>query len=339
MQPGLRHDVRTGVEPRVPRQDHRRAPDGPGEDRRLLRPDQDAPTPGPRDGMEDRQHEHTGVPHRHRHREVHHGQGAAGRVLQRPPHHGLARHDGPHAAAGDVRGGSDHGHRRRCRRGPQGDRRPQRPEGLPTSRGLLADGVHPGQARGGMGPFPDPFRRGPGAARPGGGLQGVPGQAPLRSPGAGRLSTPGSLAEHPPGTGPRLPVLDGHVPLLAIETLTCGRGGEQRDGRAPSGDPAVARRVDESTAVPRPLVLRGRGECPTDAVGPVDPDGQRAATQLALVGQPVDEGVRPGGSGVVEDDRADLVGHAECCSGQRPGCAHVVRPEQSDGGVVARRTV
>ena len=37
VQAGLRHDVRAGAEPRVARQDHRRAPDGAGEDRRLLR--------------------------------------------------------------------------------------------------------------------------------------------------------------------------------------------------------------------------------------------------------------------------------------------------------------
>ena len=37
VQARLRHDVRAGAEPRVARQDHRRAPDGAGEDRRLLR--------------------------------------------------------------------------------------------------------------------------------------------------------------------------------------------------------------------------------------------------------------------------------------------------------------
>ena len=37
VQAGLRHDVRAGPQPRVARQDHRRAPDGAGEDRRLLR--------------------------------------------------------------------------------------------------------------------------------------------------------------------------------------------------------------------------------------------------------------------------------------------------------------
>ena len=37
VQARLRHDVRAGAVPRVARQDHRRAPDGAGEDRRLLR--------------------------------------------------------------------------------------------------------------------------------------------------------------------------------------------------------------------------------------------------------------------------------------------------------------
>ena len=58
VQVGLRHDVRTGVEPRVARQDHRRAPDGAGEDRRLLRRDPDAAAVRARNRVEDRQHEH-----------------------------------------------------------------------------------------------------------------------------------------------------------------------------------------------------------------------------------------------------------------------------------------
>ena len=56
VQAGLRHDVRAGAQPRVARQDHRRAPDGAGEDRRLLRPDPDAAPVRARDGVEDRQH-------------------------------------------------------------------------------------------------------------------------------------------------------------------------------------------------------------------------------------------------------------------------------------------
>ena len=48
-------------------------------------------------------------------------------------------------------GGADDGHRRRRRRGAQGHRRPQRAQGLPAARGLLADRVLPGQARGGVG--------------------------------------------------------------------------------------------------------------------------------------------------------------------------------------------
>ena len=58
VQPGLRHDVRAGAEPRVARQDHRRAPDGAGEDRRVLRDDQDAAPVRARDGVEDRQDLH-----------------------------------------------------------------------------------------------------------------------------------------------------------------------------------------------------------------------------------------------------------------------------------------
>ena len=62
VQAGLRHDVRAGPEPRVARQDHRRAPDGAGEDRRLLRPDPDAAAVRARDGVEDRQHLHARRP-------------------------------------------------------------------------------------------------------------------------------------------------------------------------------------------------------------------------------------------------------------------------------------
>ena len=39
-----------------------------------------------RDGVEDRQHVDAGDPHRHRRREVHDGQGAAGGLVQRPAH-------------------------------------------------------------------------------------------------------------------------------------------------------------------------------------------------------------------------------------------------------------
>ena len=103
VQARLRHDVRAGAQPRVARQDHRRAPDGPGEDRRLLRPDPDAAPVRARDGLEDRQHQHPGVPDRHRGGEVHDGQGAPRRVVQRAAHPRLARHHRPHAAAGHVR--------------------------------------------------------------------------------------------------------------------------------------------------------------------------------------------------------------------------------------------
>ncbi len=48
-------------------------------------------------------------------------------------------------------GRADDGHRRRRRRGAQGHRRPQRAQGLPPARGLLAHRVLPGQARGGVG--------------------------------------------------------------------------------------------------------------------------------------------------------------------------------------------
>ena len=56
----------------------------------------------------------------------------------------------PDAAPGDVRGRADDGSGRRRRRSAQGDRRPQRAQGLPPARGLLADRVHPGQE--GQGP-------------------------------------------------------------------------------------------------------------------------------------------------------------------------------------------
>ena len=63
-------------------------------------------------------------------------------------------------------GAPDDGHRRRRRRGAQGHRRPQRAQGLPPARGLLADRVLPGQARGGPGEVRAPVRGRPRAARP-----------------------------------------------------------------------------------------------------------------------------------------------------------------------------
>ena len=86
---------------------------------------------------------------------------------------GSLGHHRPHADPGDVRGGADHGHRRRRRRGAQGHGGPQRPEGLPAPRGLLADRVHPGQARSGVAEVPAQVRRRSRAARPGRGLQEV----------------------------------------------------------------------------------------------------------------------------------------------------------------------
>ena len=54
---------------------------------------------------------------------------------------------------------ADDGHRRRRRRGAQGHRRPQRAQGLPAARGLLADRVLPGQAREGAGRSSSPRSR------------------------------------------------------------------------------------------------------------------------------------------------------------------------------------
>ena len=194
VQARLRHDVRAGPEPRVARQDHRRAPDGAGEDRRLLRRHPHAAPVRARDGVEDRQHEHAGDPHRHRRGEVHDGQGAARRVVQRAAHPRLARHHQPHAAPGHVRRRADDGHRRRRRRGAQGHRRPQRPQELPPARGLLAHGVLPRQARRGVEEDAAQARRRPRARRVSRELQEVLRQPPAvlevqRSPATGGSSS------------------------------------------------------------------------------------------------------------------------------------------------------
>ena len=55
VQAGLRHDVRAGAQPAVARQGDRRAPDGAGGDRRLVRRDQHAAAAGAVDGVDDRQ--------------------------------------------------------------------------------------------------------------------------------------------------------------------------------------------------------------------------------------------------------------------------------------------
>ena len=61
-QAGVRHHVRAGAQPGVARQGHRRAPDGAGGDRRLLRGDQHAAAAGAVDGLDDRQLEHAARP-------------------------------------------------------------------------------------------------------------------------------------------------------------------------------------------------------------------------------------------------------------------------------------
>src|SRR5207244_591402 len=101
--------------------------------------------------------------------EVHDGQGAARGVVQRAAHPRLARHHQSHAVAGDVRRRADDGHRRRRRRGAQVHRRPQRAQGVPPARGLLAHGVLPGQAREGVGEVraPVPGRSGAASSRRG----------------------------------------------------------------------------------------------------------------------------------------------------------------------------
>ena len=83
--------------------------------------------------------------HRYRRGQVHDGQGVARSVVQRIAHSRLARHHQPHANPGNVRRGAHDGYRRWRRRSPQGNRCPQRSEGLPTARGLLANGIHPSQ--------------------------------------------------------------------------------------------------------------------------------------------------------------------------------------------------
>ena len=76
-------------------------------------------------------------------------------------------------------GRADDGHRRRRRRGAQGHRRPPGAQGVPPARGLLADRVLPGQARGGVGEDAAEARRRPRAARVGRGLQEVLRPPPL----------------------------------------------------------------------------------------------------------------------------------------------------------------
>ena len=84
---------------------------------------------------------------RYRDGQVHNGKGAAGSVVQRPAHPGVARHDRPDPAAGDVRECADDGSCRRRRRGAQGHRCPPRAAGVPAAgASVLADGVHPRQA-------------------------------------------------------------------------------------------------------------------------------------------------------------------------------------------------
>jgi hypothetical protein len=57
------------------------------------------------------------------------------------------------------------GHRRRCRRGAQGDRRAQRAEAVPAARGLLPDAVLPEEARSRVGEVRAALRGRPGAAQ------------------------------------------------------------------------------------------------------------------------------------------------------------------------------
>ena len=132
VQAGLRHDVRAGAQPRVARQDHRRAPDGAGGHRRLLRRDQHAAAARAVDRVDDRQLVHPGGPHPDRGVQVHLRQDAARGVVPGHPHLRLARRHRPHPAPGHVGGRADHERHGRRRRGAQGDRGPQRAEGLPA---------------------------------------------------------------------------------------------------------------------------------------------------------------------------------------------------------------
>ena len=84
---------------------------------------------------------------RDRRREVHDGESLARGVVQRAAHPRVARHHRSHAHPGDVLRRPDDGHRRRRRRGAQGNSRAARIEGLPPTRGRLPDRIPAVQAR------------------------------------------------------------------------------------------------------------------------------------------------------------------------------------------------
>ena len=133
VQARLRHDVRAGAQPRVARQDHRRAPDGAGEDRRLLRR---------RSGCcacscSRRRGRSTTRSTQETRTDIAAVKYTMAKVLREVSFNALhilgslgTTNLTPLQAM--YAGGADDGHRRRRRRGAQGHRRPQRAQGLPA---------------------------------------------------------------------------------------------------------------------------------------------------------------------------------------------------------------
>ena len=112
-------------------------------------------------------------------------------------------------------GAPDDGHRRRRRRGPQGHGRPQRAQGLPAPRGVLAHGVLPRQARRGEGEV-----RG---ALPG--RSGAAGRWPTATPSTSPGGPDPDLRRQPPGGGfviaqrnPTFPAAESGVELMRPAT-------------------------------------------------------------------------------------------------------------------------
>ena len=130
------------LQPRVARQDHRRAPDGAGEDRRLLR--RRSACCGC--SCSRRRGRSTTPPPQEARTDIAAVKYTMAKVLREVSFNALhilgslgTTDLTPHP--GHVRGRADHGHRRRRRRGAQGHRRPPGAQGVPPPRGLLAHRV------------------------------------------------------------------------------------------------------------------------------------------------------------------------------------------------------
>ena len=275
-QAGLRHDVRAGAEPRVARKDHRRAPDGPGAHRRLLRRDPHAAAAGIWTAVEDRPHEHPGCGPRSPRckftmakvlRDVSfsalHIIGSLGTTDLTPLRDMFAA-----SPTMGIADGVDEVHKATVARNVLKGYRPH--------DGFWPTEYLPAKREAAWAAYETALRRRPGAAEPGRGLPRLPVPTTLRRharlEGGAAAGTVPRLSGAPSGGAThRLPVLQGGVALLVVEPLAGGRRRAQGDGWPAVVGAVVVRGPQEAPPVAGPLVLGGGGQRPARRCRPRRP--------------------------------------------------------------------